>query len=54
MKVVDLMTNDLLTVAAAETDGKINEASAGNNIQIPVANGRELVGMVATKTDIVC
>ena len=41
MKVVDLMTNDPLTVTAAETVGKADELMAENNIrQIPVVNGR--------------
>ena len=50
MKVVELMTNDPLTVAAAETVGKVDELMAGNNIrQIPVVNGRELVGIVTDR-----
>ena len=43
------MTNDPLTVTTAETVGKADELMAENNIrQIPVVNGRELVGIVAT------
>ena len=50
MKVVDLMTNDPLTVAAAETVGKADELMAENNIrQVPVVNGRELVGIVTDR-----
>jgi CBS domain-containing protein len=50
MKVVDLMTNDPLTVTAAETIGKAEELMAENNIrQIPVVNGRELVGIVTDR-----
>lgn len=50
MKVVDLMTNDPLTVTAAETIGKTEELMAENNIrQIPVVNGRELVGIVTDR-----
>jgi len=50
MKVVDLMTVDPLTVTAAETVGKADELMAENNIrQIPVVNGRELVGIVTDR-----
>ena len=50
MKVVDLMTLDPLTVTAAETVGKADELMAENNIrQIPVVNGRELVGIVTDR-----
>lgn len=50
MKVVDLMTSDPLTVTAAETVGKADELMAENNIrQIPVVNGRELVGIVTDR-----
>jgi len=50
MKVVDLMTNDPLTVTAAETVGKANELMGENNIrQIPVVNGRELLGIVTDR-----
>ena len=50
MKVVDLMTNDPLTVTTAETVGKADELMAENNIrQIPVVNGRELVGIVTDR-----
>lgn len=50
MKVVDLMTNDPLTVTVAETVGKAHELMAENNIrQIPVVNGRELVGIVTDR-----
>lgn len=50
MKVVDLMTSDPLTVTAVETVGKADELMAENNIrQIPVVNGRELVGIVTDR-----
>ncbi len=50
MKVVDLMTSDPLTVTVAETVGKAHELMAENNIrQIPVVNGRELVGIVTDR-----
>lgn len=50
MKVVDLMTHDPLTVTVAETVGKAHELMAENNIrQIPVVNGRELVGIVTDR-----
>ena len=50
MKVVDLMTNDPLTVGTAETVGKADELMAENNIrQVPVVNGRELVGIVTDR-----
>ena len=50
MKVVDLMTSDPLTVTAAETVGKADELMAENNIrQIPVVNGRELLGIVTDR-----
>ena len=50
MKVVDLMTLDPLTITAAETVGKADELMAENNIrQIPVVNGRELVGIVTDR-----
>ena len=50
MKVVDLMTIDPLTITAAETVGKADELMAENNIrQIPVVNGRELLGIVTDR-----
>ena len=50
MKVVDLMTIDPLTVTAAETVGKADELMAENNIrQIPVVNGRDLIGIVTDR-----
>ena len=50
MRVVDLMTKDPLTVGAADTVGKVDELMAENNIrQIPVVNGRELVGIVTDR-----
>ena len=50
MKVVELMTNDPLTVTTAETVGKADELMAENNIrQIPVVNGRDLVGIVTDR-----
>jgi CBS domain-containing protein len=50
MKVVDLMTLDPLTITTAETVGKADELMAENNIrQIPVVNGRELLGIVTDR-----
>ena len=50
MKVVDLMTIDPLTVTTAETVGKADELMAENNIrQIPVVNGRDLIGIVTDR-----
>ncbi|HTN72628.1 MAG TPA: CBS domain-containing protein [Methylomirabilota bacterium] len=50
MKVVDVMTKDPLTVSPTETVGKADELMAENNIrQIPVVNGRELVGIVTDR-----
>ena len=50
MKVVELMTNEPLTVTAAETIGNAEVLMAENNIrQIPVVNGRELVGIVTDR-----
>ncbi|HYJ15613.1 MAG TPA: CBS domain-containing protein [Candidatus Limnocylindria bacterium] len=50
MKVVDLMTHDPLTVGTAETVGKADELMGENNIrQVPVVNGRELVGIVTDR-----
>jgi len=50
MKVVDLMTIDPLTVTTEETVSKADELMAENNIrQIPVVNGRELVGIVTDR-----
>jgi len=50
MKIIELMTSDPLTVTATETIGKAEELMAENNIrQIPVINGRELVGIVTDR-----
>lgn len=50
MKVVELMTNDPLTVTAAETIGNAEALMAENNIrQIPVVKGHELVGIVTDR-----
>src|SRR5262245_13580856 len=50
MKVVDLMTKDPLTLLPAETVGKADELMAENNIrQIPVVDGRELLGIVTDR-----
>jgi CBS domain-containing protein len=50
MKVLDVMTHDPLTVAPTETVGKADELMSENNIrQIPVVNGRELVGIVTDR-----
>jgi len=50
MKVVDVMTRDPLTVSPTETVGKADELMSENNIrQIPVVNGREVVGIVTDR-----
>ena len=50
MKVVELMTNDTVTVTAGETIGNAEALMAENNIrQIPVVNGHELVGIVTDR-----
>ncbi len=50
MKVVELMTNDPVTVTAGETIGNAEALMAENNIrQIPVVNGHELVGIVTDR-----
>ena len=50
MKVVEVMTRDPLSVNPDETIGKAEELMAENNIrQIPVVNGRELVGIVTDR-----
>jgi len=50
MKIIELMTNDPLTVTATETIGKVEELMALNNIrQIPVVSGHELIGIVTDR-----
>jgi CBS domain-containing protein len=50
MKVVDVMTNNPLTITAAETVGQADEFMSENNIrQIPVVDGHELVGIVTDR-----
>ena len=50
MKVVDLMTQDPLSVTTVETIGKAEELMGENNIrQIPVVEGQELVGIVTDR-----
>jgi acetoin utilization protein AcuB len=50
MKVVDVMTKEPLTIVAAETIGQTDELMSENNIrQIPVVNGRDLIGIVTDR-----
>jgi CBS domain-containing protein len=50
MKVADVMTKEPLTIAAAETVGQADELMSENNIrQIPVVNGRDLLGIVTDR-----
>ena len=50
MKVADVMTKEPLTIAAGETVGEADELMSENNIrQIPVVNGRDLVGIVTDR-----
>jgi len=50
MKVVDVMTKEPLTIVAAETIGQADELMSENNIrQIPVVNGRDLIGIVTDR-----
>lgn len=50
MKVADVMTEEPLTIAAAETVGQADELMSENNIrQIPVVDGRDLVGIVSDR-----
>ena len=50
MKVVDVMTNNPLTITAAESIGQADELMSENNIrQIPVVDGHELVGIVTDR-----
>ena len=50
MKVADVMTKEPVTIAAAETVGQADELMSENNIrQIPVVNGRDLVGIVTDR-----
>jgi len=50
MKVVDVMTNDPLTVSPIETVGKADELMAENSIrQIPVVKDGELIGIVTDR-----
>ena len=50
MKVIDVMTNNPVTIMASETVGKADELMSENNIrQIPVVAGRELIGIVTDR-----
>lgn len=50
MKVVDVMTKEPLTIVPAETIGQADELMSENNIrQIPVVNGRDLIGIVTDR-----
>jgi acetoin utilization protein AcuB len=50
MQVVDVMTKDPITIAPAETIGRADELMSADNIrQIPVVNGRDLVGIVTDR-----
>jgi acetoin utilization protein AcuB len=50
MKVVDIMTRNPLSVGPAETVGQADELMAENKIrQLPVVNGRELVGIITDR-----
>jgi acetoin utilization protein AcuB len=50
MKVIDVMTKEPLTIAPGETIGQADELMSENNIrQIPVVNGRDLVGIVTDR-----
>ena len=50
MKVIDVMTNNPVTITASETIGQVDELMSENNIrQIPVVDGRELIGIVTDR-----
>ena len=50
MKVLDVMTKVPVTIAAGETVGQADELMSENNIrQIPVVNGRDLLGIVTDR-----
>jgi acetoin utilization protein AcuB len=50
MRVVDLMTRDLLTVTPTETVGQADELMNTNKIrQLPVVQGKDLVGIVTDR-----
>lgn len=50
MKVVDVMTSNPLTITATETIGQADEFMSENNFrQLPVVDGRELVGIVTDR-----
>jgi CBS domain-containing protein len=50
MRVVDVMTANPLTVKAAESVSVADELMAENNIrQVPVVDGRELIGIVTDR-----
>jgi len=50
MKVADVMTKEPVTIAAGETVGQAEELMSENNIrQIPVVNGRDLLGIVTDR-----
>ena len=47
---IDVMTKEPLTIAPGETIGQADELMSENNIrQIPVVNGRDLVGIVTDR-----
>src|SRR5215470_2507668 len=50
MKAVDVMTRDPISVHENETVGRVNELMDERNIrQVPVVNGRELIGIVTDR-----
>jgi CBS domain-containing protein len=50
MKVADVMTEEPLVIAAAETVGQADELMSEHNIrQIPVVDGQDLVGIVTDR-----
>ncbi len=50
MKVADVMSKEPLTIAATETIRQADELMSENNIrQIPVVNGRDLVGIITDR-----
>jgi CBS domain-containing protein len=50
MRLVDIMTRDPLTVTVAESIGTAEELMVENNVrQIPVVDGKELVGIVTDR-----
>jgi len=50
LKVVDVMTENPLTVTASETIGQADELMTGNKIrQLPVVKNKELIGIVTDR-----